>query len=199
MRVLVAIVLCASSCAHVVKIESDPPGAVVVEEGRPIGTTPLLLEETSGAATSRTLEVQKDGSAQRFALAKEAWAIEPLVAGVVAGGALVVGGAGLGVGAGLLAGTGLAAAAVDGDGGAALWALAGAAAMAGVGAAAISIAPGAPFVAAAWFARKSPDVVRVDLRKRKVTTSPPGLAEPLYGRSELLEEATTGPRTAPPR
>lgn len=198
-RSLWVVLFAATSCAHTVEIRSDPPGAAVVEEGEVIGTTPFLLHEQTGAAGFRTIEVQKDGRAQRFALGRQAWAAEPILAGALVGAGMFVGGmVGMVAGSvayagGLLAGAGGAPPPV------AVATFVGGMVLVFAGSLSMSLAPAAPLLAASWFGRKSPDFVDVDLDERAVTTLPPDMAEPLIGRTDLGGLATTGRRTEPPR
>jgi hypothetical protein len=198
-RALVALlVVAASACAHVVEVKSDPPGAAVVEDGVVLGTTPYALEETTGAAGWRTLEVQKDGRGRRFALAKRAWAAEPILAGAATGLGMFVGGIGVvGVGGAAYVG-GLVTAVGGAPPPVAIAIAATGATLLLVGSLSMTLAPAAPLLAASWFGRKSADVVHVDIAARTVTTEPADLADPLVGRT-ALKDATTAPRTAPPR
>lgn len=58
--VLVA-ALCASGCAHKVKIESTPAGATIYVDGEEKGTTPVILVEQPGCFAHRDLRVELPG------------------------------------------------------------------------------------------------------------------------------------------
>ncbi len=194
---LVLALCTAVGCAHQTRIESRPSGAFVVENGAVVGTTPMMLDEMTGPATFRTLEVQKDGAAQRFALAKEGWAPQPILGGVLTGVGLFVGGLGLMGGGVALYTVALVAGVGGGDVNTAIFSgLAGFGAVL-LGAMMMSSAPSAPLLATAWFGRQSPEVVRVDLDRGVVATAPSGMAEPLIGRTELSAPPPDG-ATSPP-
>jgi hypothetical protein len=195
MGLVVAVALLSTGCAHQTRVESRPSGAIVVENGEIIGTTPMMLDETTGPATFRTLEVQKDGRAQRFALAKEGWAAEPILGGVLTGVGLFVGGLGLMGGGAALYVVSLANGVGGGDPAVSIAGVLGGFTVITLGSLAMSFAPSAPLLGAAWFGRQSPEVVRIDLERGKIGTSPSEMAEPLIGRTDL--SGSTPPATSP--
>lgn len=73
---LVAVCVVAGGCAHVVSVESTPPGAAVIVDGRKVGSTPYLLEERTGGEDLVAVEVQHGGRAARFGYARTGVAID---------------------------------------------------------------------------------------------------------------------------
>lgn len=185
LRMLAAVLACAlgsAACTHTMEVRSEPPGAEVIFDGEPVGTTPLVLERTSSHADMHTLVVRYEGEEARLAVLEEGWAAEPIVLSVVA--ALGLGGFGFGVGVVGYVGILLFAISNASDPAVLAAGILGSLGLFFVGALLGSVAPHLPFIGAGEFARVGPDEVLVDFTNGEVWSSPPGQLKPLVGVSE---------------
>ncbi len=184
---LAVVVAAASGCAHAIRVESDPPGATVLVDGKRVGVTPLDLEETSGGIDRVPMEVVHGGRAARFAYTTTGISGQAVGAGAGAAAAMCVGGA-----AGVFAlplvvilGTGGLFAAGPAAGPVFFALIVGGYAAYFGGLLMASYAPYALIATIGEGGRIGPDRIHVDLRPAvpEISSQPANMVEPWVGRS----------------
>lgn len=195
-RLLLALVLACSGCAHSMQIRSDPPGAEVFVDGEKIGTTPMTWQEPVGDEGAYDVEVRRGSQSERFTVAKTGWSVETAA---LVGGACIGGSFAAGVVGGILWVASLALG-LPTCGASLVLAPVGFAAVL-VGALGFWPAVAATGIVTWLYGRVGPDVVYVDLDGHKATTQPAGMLGPPLApprRPALRDEPSAPEVPAPP-
>ena len=80
---LTTVFLFLCGCASTTFIKSNPPGAKVQVDGKPIGETPCFYEDMAVAGTTRTLTLKKEGYRSYDGYIKrEKFSVPILIAGI---------------------------------------------------------------------------------------------------------------------
>ena len=178
----------ASGCAHMITVESTPPGASVLVNGEVVGRTPCVIEEKTGRDDLVAVEVSSADRAAHFAYQKTGVATDAVAGAASAScGMCALGGGGvvsllLVVPVVLFAGAASALA---------IGVIVGAYAAYAAGALLIAYAPYLFVVGVGEGARKGPDRIHVDFGQSTpvVTTTPEGMTVPFVGRSRSAARA----------
>ena len=181
------VVSVASGCAHMITVESSPPGALVLVEDKPVGRTPITFEETTSRADIVKVEVQQGERSARFAYQKTGVSMDAVI-GSVAGscGMCALGGGSLAALVVILPAVLLANPAAG------IPLLLGAYAAYAAATVLISYAPYVLVMGVGEGGRKGPERIHVDFRRAQgplVTTTPDGMSVPLVGRTVRRAQA----------